>query len=210
MLCVCTLSDELKPSSGAQHLGEPGQYFSISVFTAYPYSRGQIHITGPNLDDPVNFDFGLLSDSEGADVLAGRWGYKKQREIARRMKTYRGEVAASHPAFAVESEARLKEHDQDTVGDRPEIRYSAEDDAAIDQFLREHVATTWHSISTCKMAPLADKGVVDENLAVYGVEGLKIADMSIPPVNVAAHINATALAVAEKAADIFIKELGLK
>ncbi|KAI1842173.1 hypothetical protein JX266_011581 [Neoarthrinium moseri] len=197
-------------NGGAEPVGEPGQYFSISVFTAYPYSRGQIHITGPNLDDPVNFDFGLLSDPEGVDLLACRWAYKKQREIARRMTTYRGEVAASHPAFAAESDARPTKRDDHDAVDTPEIKYSAEDDAAIDRFVREHVSTPWHSIGTCKMAPLANKGVVDENLAVYGVEGLKIADLSIPPVNVAAHTNATALAVGEKAADIFIKELGLK
>ncbi|ETS85797.1 hypothetical protein PFICI_03822 [Pestalotiopsis fici W106-1] len=194
---------------GAEPVGEPGQYFTMSVFTAYPYSRGQIHITGPNMDDPVNFDFGLLSDPEGADLLACRWGYKKQREIARRMKTYRGEVASSHPAFAAESEAKPTKCDNAQSLDIPEITYSEEDDAAIDQFVREHVSTPWHSIGTCKMAPLDKKGVVDDKLAVYGVQGLKIADLSIPPFNVAAHTNATALVIGEKAAEIFIEELKL-
>ena len=190
---------------------ESGQYFSIAVFTAYPYSRGQIHITGPNLDDPVDFDFGLLSDPEGADLLACRWAYKKQREIARRMKVYRGEVAISHPSFAEDSDARVTEYDDpgaEAPSDISDIKYSAEDDAAIDQFVREHVSTPWHSIGTCKMAPLDEKGAVDENLSVYGVEGLKISDLSIAPANVAAHTNATALAIGEKAADIIIKDLG--
>jgi alcohol oxidase len=51
--------------------------------------------------------------------------------------------------------------------------------------------------------------VVDASLSVYGVRGLKIADLSIPPRNVAANTMSTAVAVAEKAADIFIEELGL-
>jgi alcohol oxidase len=51
--------------------------------------------------------------------------------------------------------------------------------------------------------------VVDPNLNVYGVEGLKVADMSIPPLNVAANTMNTAVAIGEKAADILIKELGL-
>lgn len=44
---------------------------------------------------------------------------------------------------------------------------------------------------------------------VYGVKGLKVADLSIPPGNVGAHTNNTAMAIGEKAADIIIRELGL-
>ncbi|RYP57265.1 hypothetical protein DL769_009591 [Monosporascus sp. CRB-8-3] len=197
-------------NGGAEPVGEPGQFFSISAFTAYPYSRGHIHITGPGLDDPVDFEPGLLSDPEGVDILACRWVYKKQREIARRMKVYRGEVASMHPPFSPDSEARPTKSNEPPSGDTLDIKYSAEDDAVIDQWIREHVSTPWHSIATCKMAPLSEKGVVDGSLSVHGVEGLKIADLSIPPVNVGAHTNATALAIGEKAADIFTKELGLK
>ena len=59
------------------------------------------------------------------------------------------------------------------------------------------------------MLPRDKMGVVDPTLSVYGVRGLKVADLSIAPRNVAANTNNTALAVGEKAADIFIKELGL-
>jgi alcohol oxidase len=56
-----------------------------------------------------------------------------------------------------------------------------------------------------------DKGVVVvANLSVYGVNGLKLADLSIPPENVGANTNNTALMIGEKAADIFIRELGLR
>ncbi|RYP44252.1 hypothetical protein DL769_011509 [Monosporascus sp. CRB-8-3] len=48
-----------------------------------------------------------------------------------------------------------------------------------------------------------------ETLNVYGVTGLKIADLSIPPSKVGAHTNNTSLTIGEKAANIFIKELGL-
>ncbi|KAI4859303.1 hypothetical protein F4820DRAFT_454008 [Hypoxylon rubiginosum] len=43
------------------------------------------------------------------------------------------------------------------------------------------------------MAPREEGGVVDESLGVYGVEGLKIAGMSIPPLNVAANTNNAAI-----------------
>ena len=59
------------------------------------------------------------------------------------------------------------------------------------------------------MGARSEDAVVDATLSVYGVEGLKVADMSIPPLNVAANTMNTAVAIGEKAADIFIKELRL-
>lgn len=89
------------------------------------------------------------------------------------------------------------------------IEYTAEDDSKIEQYIRENLATTWHSIGTCRMAPRHSLGVVDASLSVYGVDRLKVADLSIPPSNVGANTNSTALAIGEKAADIIIEELGL-
>lgn len=43
----------------------------------------------------------------------------------------------------------------------------------------------WHGSGTCKVAPLCEGGVVDPGLGVHGVEALKIADLSVVPVNVA-------------------------
>ena len=59
------------------------------------------------------------------------------------------------------------------------------------------------------MAPLHQMGVVNTNLNVHGVENLKVVDLSIPPLDVAANTNNTAMAIGEKAADIIIGELGL-
>lgn len=53
------------------------------------------------------------------------------------------------------------------------------------------------------------EAVVDPSLGVYGVEALKVTDLSIPPLNVGANTMNTAIVIAEKAADIFIRELGL-
>jgi alcohol oxidase len=58
------------------------------------------------------------------------------------------------------------------------------------------------------MAPREDQfGVVDGSLNVYGVKGLKVADLSIAPSNVSANTNNTALTIGEKAADIILQEL---
>jgi alcohol oxidase len=91
-----------------------------------------------------------------------------------------------------------------------DIKYSAEDDAVIEQWTRENVGTTWHSVGTCNMAPFDEGGVVGSNLSVHGVQNLKVADLSIPPKNVAANTANNAMVIGEKAADIFIQELGLK
>ncbi|PCG97883.1 Glucose-methanol-choline oxidoreductase [Penicillium occitanis (nom. inval.)] len=185
-----------------------GQYISITVFTAHPYSRGHLHITGPELSDPLDFETGFFADADNIDIKQHMWAYKKQREIARRMHTYRGEVTSCHPPFSASSQAVCIETDAPLV-DVKNIEYSLEDDLILEKWLRQTVETTWHSAGTCKMAPLQNRGVVDANLRVHGVEGLRIADLSILPHNVAANTNNTALAVGEKAADIFIQELGL-
>ncbi|EEB92105.1 hypothetical protein MPER_09434, partial [Moniliophthora perniciosa FA553] len=63
----------------------------------------------------------------------------------------------------------------------------------------------YHPTSTCRMAPLADKGVVDSRLRVYGIKGLRVCDASIYPSIVSGHTAGAALAVGERGADI-IKE----
>lgn len=181
---------------------------SATIWTTYPYSRGHIHITGPKTSDAPDFRTGFFSDAEGADIKQAVWAYKKQREILRRMTVYRGELAATHPPFPASSDAAATETDG-PLADVRDITYTAEDDAIIERWLRGNVGSTWHSMGTCKMAPLGRDGVVDPALGVHGVEGLRVADLSIVPENVGANTANTAFAVGEKAADVFLGDLGL-
>jgi alcohol oxidase len=125
----------------------------------------------------------------------------------RRTKYYRGELAAGHPKFGEDSAVSIVESVQKPLEDVQDLVYGKDDDATIEQWLRENVNTTWHSLGTCKMAPREEDGVVDASLNVYGVSGLKIADMSVPPENVGGNTNNTAMIIGEKAADIIIAEL---
>lgn len=200
-------------TAGLSFLGDPSsvpeaQYVTIGNYTAYPYSRGHMHITGPELSDPLDFDVGFFSDQHDIDVKKQIWAYKKHREIMRRTSMYRGELAPGHPAFPEGSAAACIEADA-PLSNVEDLKYSAEDDAAIEKWLRENIGTTWHSLGTAKMAPRQKGGVVSESLDVWGTKRLKIADLSIPPMNVGANTNNTAIVVGEKAAAILIKELGL-
>lgn len=190
------------PGSGA--ISPPRQYLSVSTFSVYPYSRGHVHINSSNPSDPIDFQTGFFTDP--IDITKLVWAYKKQREIMRRMDVYRGELSIGHPSFPAGSAAALVTLDK-PLTNVEDINYTAEDDAIIREFLVKNVGTTWHSLGTCKMASLSTGGVVDQTLSVHGLENLKIADMSIPPGNVAANTASTAFAIGEKAADLFIKEL---
>ncbi|KAI0407261.1 GMC oxidoreductase-domain-containing protein [Xylaria palmicola] len=162
------------------------QLLTLVTFNLYPFSRGHLHITGPKLDDAVNFDPGLLSDPKGLDLWPHIWMYKKQRELARYMKLCHDALPGSQLTFPANSKVNLE---------GPNAEYSADDDKIIESWIREHVDSTWHPIGTCKMAPRGKLGVV--------------ADLSISPHNVGANTCNTAMAVAEKAADIIIFELSL-
>ncbi|KAG8158191.1 hypothetical protein KVR01_011952 [Diaporthe batatas] len=165
------------------------------------------HITGPGMDDPVNVRAGYLSDTQDFDVKTQIWAYKKQREIARNMPCFAGEIASQHPNFPASSNAAVVDSGE---GPLPKIIiYTAEDDQAIEEYVRQNIGTAYHSLGTCKMAPLARMGVVDGHLNVHGMKRLKVADLSIAPENVSGNTNSAAMMIGEKAADIIIKELGL-
>ncbi|QGA18712.1 hypothetical protein EYB26_006397 [Talaromyces marneffei] len=188
---------------------ESGQYFSCVPYTAYPYSRGSIHVKSTSPFDVPEFNPGFFSNA--ADVEQMLYGYKLQREVARRLAHYHGPLEITHPKFPPGSKASYEHVDALSAerGFPVPIEYTAEDDDAIRDFLRQAVGTTWHSMSTCSMKKRELGGVVNERLNVYGVEGLKVVDLSICPENVSANTYSTALAIGEKAATLVAEELGI-
>ncbi|KAE9390923.1 alcohol oxidase [Gymnopus androsaceus JB14] len=185
--------------------------FSMPFCTLYPRAIGYTHITsGTNPWAPLRFNPGYLEDP--TDVAILRWCYKRGREIARRMRSFRGEIPAGHPKFpsSTTTTSSVAPSAPGPVDiDTPDIVYSAEDDKAIDDHHRATVSTSWHSLGTCAMKPRAAGGVVDPRLNVYGVENLKVADLSTVPLNVGANTYNTALIVGEKAFLIVAEDLGV-
>lgn len=82
----------------------------------------------------------------------------------------------------------------------------ATSDAALADYIRETCGTVFHPIGTCKMGtdPMA---VVDPELKVHGVQGLRVVDASIMPTPITGHTNAPTIMIGEKAADL-IKAAG--
>jgi len=94
-----------------------------------------------------------------------------------------------------------------------DLQYTKEDIKHVEDWVKRHVETTWHSLGTCSMAPkngnsIVKHGVLDERLNVHGVKNLKVADLSICPDNVGCNTYSTALLIGEKCAVLTGEDLG--
>ena len=78
---------------------------------------------------------------------------------------------------------------------------------SIEEDFRQRSGTVYHPCGTCAMRPFAAGGVVDSELRVYGVEGLRVADASIFPNITSANTNAPALMVGHQAARFILSSV---
>jgi len=128
-------------------------------------------LTGSDPSDPVSIDTNYLGDSQDLEDLIT--GLTMAREI--------GNSAALHPFTARE------------VAPGP---LSA---AELEQFFRNALGTHWHRSGTAKMGRDA-MSVVDGQLKVYGIDGLRIADASILPRVTTGNTMAPCVIIGERAA----------
>jgi choline dehydrogenase-like flavoprotein len=160
----------------------PGQYFTIGNYIPYPRSQGSVHITGKQVDAPLDISTGFFEGAGDIDLDLQVWTYKRTREVARRLDCYLGEVTVGHPQFATSSKAALVSLDSGSAGEAAQcggplkdIEYTSEDDEAIKACIRERIATAWHYLGSAPMRPREEGGVVDKDLHVYGVSKLMVA-----------------------------------
>jgi choline dehydrogenase-like flavoprotein len=147
----------------------------------HPYSRGSVKAKSSSMFDAPVADVGFLRNE--IDIALLREGVHFARRFA-----------------AAPSIASLNPFEVAPGGN---VTASAD----IDAFIRSTASTLYHPAGSCKMGAREDGGVVDQELKVYGVNGLRIVDASVMPILPASHTMTTVYATAEKAADI-IKKAG--
>jgi len=73
------------------------------------------------------------------------------------------------------------------------------------EYARQRGGTAWHFMGTCRMGPAQDaSAVVDAQLRVHGLEGLRVADASVMPAMPSGNTGAPTLMIAEKAAEMLL------
>jgi choline dehydrogenase len=87
---------------------------------------------------------------------------------------------------------------------RPGAQVTAEDE--IRAFIRQVAGTVYHPCGTCRMGQ-DDKAVVDTELKVRGLEGLRVADASVMPIIPSPNIHPATIMIAEKASDLIARAL---
>jgi len=149
--------------------------FTMMPILLYPKSRGSVRIQSADPNDAPAIDPAFLVEPEDMEVLLH--GVKQSREIAATDPVRKYLRAEAFPGPQVQSDDALRAH----------IRLASK--------------TVYHPVGTCKMGVDAD-AVVDPQLRLRGLEGLRVADASVMPEIVGGNTNAPTIAIGEKAADL--------
>lgn len=151
-----------------------GHGYAISPVALYPKSRGTLRLASGDVRDAPLIDPQLLAVEEDIEPLV------RALKIARR--------AFAAPSFA--------KYDGVEVAPGPDVQ----SDADIKTFIRQAGYTVHHPCGTCKMGVDKD-AVVDPDLKVHGIAGLRVADASVFPMLVGGNTNAPAVMIGERGAD---------
>lgn len=152
-----------------------GHGYSCHVCVLRPRSRGSVKLASADPAQPPLIDPNFLADPDDLERMVR--GFKAMRRLL------------GQPALAALGGRELPES------------AAAQTDEQIVQFIRDHADTIYHPVGTCRMGSGA-MDVVDAQLRVHGVQGLRVVDASIMPRIVGGNTNAPVMMIAEKAADM--------
>jgi choline dehydrogenase len=158
-----------------------GYGYGVHVCGLYPKSRGEIKLRSNQPNDPAMIDPNYLDHPDDQKVMIN--GVRRARNI----------LAA--PTF--------EKYQSWEIGPGPE----AQTDEQILAFIRKKAETIYHPVGTCKMGDISDvMTVVDSELKVKGIKGLRVVDASVMPTLVGGNTNAPTIMIAERCADLIKQE----
>jgi choline dehydrogenase len=167
----------------AQTLPGPatGEGYTLAASLMLPRSRGSVRLAAAEPGAPPLIDPNYYADPRDLHAFAA--GLRAARDIGRAaaLDTWRG----------------------DEVLPGPDVT----DDASLRAYLRRNVGTYGHPGGTCRIGTDA-QAVVDTDLRVRGISGLRVADASVMPSAPSANTNATVYAIAERAAGLIQAQSG--
>jgi choline dehydrogenase-like flavoprotein len=157
----------------------PANNVSLVPNVAKPRSRGRVWITSPDAEAPPSIDYGYFTDPEGHDERMLVAGARNARLVAQQEPFASQLVREVFPGPDVQTDEELSEA------------------------LRATHQTVYHVTCTCKMGAADDPlAVLDSELRVRGVEGLRVVDASVFPTISALNPVGLIMAVAERASDL--------
>jgi choline dehydrogenase len=163
------------PVLGEGLIPPPDHGLTLAVVLLQPGSHGRISLASANPAEPPVIDPGYLTaESDLRGLVAG---------------------------------LRIAERLCDTTALRPYIGAPIApwpgnvDDATLKTYIRKHAQMTYHPVSTCRMGG-DDAAVVDCELRVRGLDGLRVVDASVMPRIIRGHTHAPTVMIAERAADL--------
>jgi choline dehydrogenase len=155
----------------------PGDGYTVHATYLRPRSRGRIRLASARAGDKARIEANYLSDAEGFDLRMMVECAKLSREVLaqKAFDPYRGA-----PIFPKRDDLS---------------------DAELEAFIRAKAETIYHPVGTCRMGS-DEASVVDPQLRVRGVEGLRVIDASVMPTLIGGNTNAPTMMLAERAADL--------
>jgi len=160
----------------------PWSGFGLTVYQLRPESRGEIRLKSANPSDPPAMYPNYLATETDRRAIVD--GLKIGRRILATPPMQPFITEEYQPGPSVTTDEQLLQHAKNTGG------------------------TVFHPTSTCKMGVDA-MAVVDHQLRVHGIEGLRVVDASIMPTVISGNTNAATIMIGEKAADLVRQELRL-
>ena len=156
-----------------------GYGFSCHVCTLRPHSRGQVFLQSGDPMAPPGIDPKFLSDDR--DLQTTIKGARMTREI-------------------LQTPAMAKYRHKELFGVKDNMS-----DAEWEEHIRARADTIYHPVGTCKMG-VDDMAVVDPQLKVHGLQGIRVVDASVMPTLIGGNTNAPTIMIAERAADMIKTE----